>query len=82
VATIEQVVAAIPVAFGADYSGKAWSKGGRDRVYVTRYGRQERGYVEVLSETQVSCDQLNLAGMRDETVQAKLDAALATMGAE
>ena len=70
--TIEQIIAAIPAAFGSDFSGKAWSKGGYERVYVTRYGRQERGYIEVSTEGNVDCGALNLAGMSTDTAAARL----------
>lgn len=75
--TIDRVLAAIPVAFGTEFSGKAWSKGGYDRVYVTRYGRQERGYVEVSSDGELDSSNLDLAGMSDDTVASRLAASVA-----
>lgn len=73
---VAQVAAAVSAAFGADYSGKVWSKGGHERVYVVRYGKKDRGYIDVPATGTPDLSNLNLAGVSTETATTRLLAAL------
>ena len=76
--TAEQVRAAINGGcLGKGYSARLWSPrdGGKDRVYVTRYARQERGYITLDDDGEtIDLGHLDIAGMSDDSVVAALRA--------
>ena len=59
-------------ALGVGYTAKAWSKGGHDRVYVTRYGRKDCGYIAIRTDGTLDLGALKVAGVSDDSILAAL----------
>jgi hypothetical protein len=72
-ATTKGIVAQIEGgALGAGYSVRVEERTETvDHIHVTRYGRQQRGYVRI-DDGAVDLAQLNIAGMSDDSVMAAL----------
>ena len=72
--TLESLISAVAAALEGEpgHTLKAWSKGDHQRIYVTRYGRQNRGYISYRSDDDGEIDaecidtsQLDIAGVSD-----------------